>query len=82
MAEIHILKISSEHFDAVITGSKLSEVRLNDRNYQKGDAVMLREYDDRYTGRRSGMFYISHILQDFEGLAPGYVCLSLRRAAI
>lgn len=49
-----ILKIAPEYFQPLIEGRKPFEIRYNDRNYQVGDKVLLREYkeeDDSYTGR-------------------------------
>lgn len=50
---IHELKILPEYFNAVIIGDKTFEIRLNDRNYQIGDDVILKEYSPEvgYTGR-------------------------------
>jgi len=58
----HELKIYPEFFQAITLGKKTFEVRLNDRNYQCGDVVVLRECESlpnsphsrpnpKYTGR-------------------------------
>ena len=50
----HDLKIWPQYFDAVSDGKKRAELRKNDRDYQEGDVLNLREFDpktDRYTGR-------------------------------
>jgi len=39
----HDIKILSEYFNAVADGSKPFEVRRNDRDYQVGDTLLLRE---------------------------------------
>ena len=44
---IHHLKIKPEYFKAVIDGSKPFEIRYNDRNFQKGDWVILEEYEGK-----------------------------------
>jgi hypothetical protein len=69
----HELKCWPAYFDAVADGIKKVEVRRNDRNYQAGDALVLKEWCpncERYTG---GAIYaeISHIfaLSDVPGLA-------------
>ena len=48
----HQLKLASRYFDAVKEGLKTFEIRFNDRGYQKGDWLILREWDGFcYTGR-------------------------------
>lgn len=43
MAE-HELKVVPPYFDALVSGSKTFEVRKNDRAYQAGDVLRLREW--------------------------------------
>jgi len=49
----HELKIDEQYFDAVIEGIKNFEIRLNDRNFEVGDGILLQEVDSlrKYTGR-------------------------------
>lgn len=50
----HDLKIWPVYFDAVASGDKTFEFRRNDRDFQHGDILHLREYDpvtEEYTGR-------------------------------
>jgi hypothetical protein len=57
----HNLKTWPSFFEAVLSGAKTFEVRLDDRGFQAGDTVTLREYDpdmprksvlgEPYTGR-------------------------------
>ena len=76
---IHELKILSEYFEAVADGRKPFEVRYNDRNYQVGDMLLLREWDkknEKYTGGdRTISKTISYILDDERYLQRGYVVL-------
>lgn len=74
----HELKIWPEYFDAVESGLKTFEIRRNDRGYEAGDTLMLREYDpvsDTYTGRSliRRITYISTFAQraDYVVLALG-----------
>ena len=49
---MHDIKCQTEFFEKVWSGVKTFEVRLNDRNYQVGDELCLREIrKDLYTGR-------------------------------
>lgn len=48
---VHELKIWPVYYQAVRNGSKTFELRKNDRGFQKGDRVVLREFDpDAPTG--------------------------------
>lgn len=49
----HYLKTWSKYFKPVVSGEKTFEIRINDRNYQIGDILVLQEYDfdtQTYTG--------------------------------
>ncbi|WP_332237898.1 ASCH/PUA domain-containing protein [Sporolactobacillus sp. KGMB 08714] len=72
----HSLKIEPEYFEPVISGAKPFEIRFNDRNFQAGDSVILKEYvpDSGYTGRHVSR-QIGYIT-DFEQ-KEGYVVFSL-----
>ena len=75
----HDLKLFTKYFQAVVDGRKRSEVRYNDRNYQVGDTITLREGQPglngfEYTGRTISA-RISYI-DDF-GLNACYVNLSI-----
>lgn len=74
----HELKIWPVFFEAVLVGYKKCEFRINDRNFQLGDLLILREYSPEtqsFTGRVLRK-YVSHILELLD-LSPGYVILSL-----
>ncbi len=83
----HILKTDQEAFQAVLSGAKTFEIRLNDRGYAVGDVLGLRE--TRFTGAemragaplvytgRECLRFISHVLTGY-GLADGWCCLSFR----
>jgi len=76
---IHELKIYPQYFRAVLERRKTFEVRKNDRHFEVGDSVCLREYDpftDKYTGR---MWYgdITYILDNDAYCKKGYVIMSI-----
>ncbi len=50
----HQLKTWPEQFQSVMKGTKRHEVRINDRNFNVGDTLNLREFDPEtstYSGR-------------------------------
>lgn len=76
----HVLKALPEPFDAVWRGWKTHEFRRDDRGFQVGDRIRLREYfldADRYSNRevRARVTYVSHGPQ--WGIPEGYVAMSL-----
>lgn len=42
----HELKIHKEYADAIVSGEKTFEIRLDDRHYQKGDKIHFYEVND------------------------------------
>jgi len=77
---VHPLKTVRKYWTAVKDGRKPFEVRLNDRNYTRGDIVVLREYDDFadvFTGR-SLTRKITYVLRGPElGIAEGWCVFGL-----
>lgn len=74
----HELKTYPKYFEETRKGNKLFECRVNDRNFQVGDFVLLKEWDNiKYSGREiKGQ--IKYILDDkFIGISEGYVIFSL-----
>lgn len=56
MTMLHELKTLPSYFERIEDGSKTFEIRRNDRGFQAGDTLQLREYDphgSRYTGREA-----------------------------
>lgn len=77
------LKTINPFFTEVWEGRKNFEVRLNDRDFCKGDVLQLQEFnpDDfkGWTGREV-LAFVDYILTDKEfpqGLQPRYVCMSI-----
>ncbi len=78
---IQELKIKPEYFNKVLLGEKNFEIRFNDRNYAKGDVLILKEFvDGRYTGQQvkaKVIYMLEH--KDFpEGIPEGYVALGIK----
>lgn len=76
----HELKCHPGPFRAVRNRIKTFEIRKNDRNFQMGDTLILREYDPRkgvYTGE-GVMRAITYILEGGQyGLQEGYIAMAL-----
>lgn len=76
---VHELKTLPEYFSEVWTERKRFELRKNDRDFRRGDRLLLREYDgDIYTGR-AVLCSITYVLKDCPqyGLAEDWCILSL-----
>jgi hypothetical protein len=83
MGKWHELKINTVHHKHVRAENpmdrKTVEIRLNDRDFQKGDYLKLREFsyeNQDYTGAESHVV-ITHILDDVHYVPVGYVALSI-----
>lgn len=75
----HRLKTVQPFFDDMKSGKKPFEIRINDRDYQVGDTLILEEYDGRYTGqvKRKSVTYILKNCPQY-GLQDGYCILGLK----
>lgn len=74
---IHEIKILPKYYDMVISNIKHFELRKDDRDYEVGDFLVLKEYDGSvYTGRETEV-KIEYILRDCPeyGLLAGYCIL-------
>ena len=80
--KVHELKILPEYFWAVKSGEKNFELRKNDRNYQKHDILILKEWspESGYSGEEveRSIGYIYHGDGSY-GLEEGYCILGLKR---
>jgi ASC-1-like (ASCH) protein len=66
MNKEHHLKILPEYYNAVRYGAKTFEIRKDDRNYEVGDTLILKEYEnDSFTGNliRAVVTYITDYAQ-------------------
>ena len=66
---MHELKILKSYFDAVASGYKTFEVRKDDRGFQKGDSVILREYDPK---KSPGFMYSGRVITATIGYVTAY----------
>lgn len=73
-------KILPEYFDAVCSGAKTFELRKDDSDYEVGDILILREWDnEKYTGNVIAR-EITYILRECKeyGLSDGFCILGLQ----
>jgi hypothetical protein len=77
----HELKVVPEFFDAIDRGDKTFESRFDDRGFEVGDSLHLREWtaDGGYTGRAitEGVAYI--LRGEQWGVMPGFACMAFER---
>ena len=86
MSKVHELKTLDLFFGDVATGKKPYEIRKDDRGYQLGDKLRLRETCHKtgeYTGREHTTPPITYMLygsrrDDWLGVKDGFVILSWR----
>ncbi len=75
----HELKIWPEYYEVVRSGLKTFEIRKNDRGFQVGDTLLLREYDansEEFTGR-SITRSITYIVEGPPFMAEGWAVLGI-----
>ena len=75
---IHDLKIEQNYLDNLIAGIKKSEIRINDRDYQKGDLLRFKNYAK--TKPTEHLFEITHIHSGL-GLERNHVVLSVKEVS-
>lgn len=77
--KVHELKTWPQFFQAILDESKPFEARKDDRGFEVGDDLRLREWSPdskEYTGRTI-VTGITYILRGTEHVAPGYCILGL-----
>ena len=75
--EVHDLKCWLSYFFDIQRGAKNFEIRRNDRHYQVGDVLRLREWmldQQHYTGRQISV--LVKYITDFEQ-KPGFVVMGI-----
>ena len=76
----HELKILPQFYNGIASHKKTFEIRKDDRDYQEGDRIVLREFDGQeYTGRKTRRV-ITYVLRDAKkyGLADGFCILGIQ----
>ena len=76
------LKTWPVYFSAIAAEAKTFDVRKNDRNFQVGDTLRLREYStgsNGYTGRIISRI-VTYVLtaDQFPGITPGYCVMGIK----
>lgn len=71
---VHKLKIEPNYLDNLITGKKRVEIRVNDRDYQRGDLLQFNDY--RPSQIKEYLFEVTHIHSGL-GMVHNYVALSV-----
>jgi hypothetical protein len=77
----HELKTWPKFFDMVRRGCKMFEVRIDDRGYQEGDTLLLKEYDpntEKYTGRALTCDVTCIVSGAEFGIKPGCVAMGIK----
>lgn len=76
----HELKTHPGPFERILRGAKRAEFRRNDRSFQLGDHLLLKEWDPAtasYTGR-DALFEVTDITGDAQfGIPEGFVMMSI-----
>lgn len=77
---LHLLKTDQREFINTLERRKSVEHRKDDRFYQAGDFLVLREYypDTKKYSNRNLLAVITCIEKDKHGIAEGYCNLSIR----
>lgn len=80
----HYLKCETEYYQAIEQKKKMFEVRKNDRDFQVGDLIYLKEVmklTAEETGREQGPFEIIYILHGgIFGINKDYCVMQLKQA--
>ncbi|RKW05197.1 MAG: DUF3850 domain-containing protein [Streptococcus sp.] len=75
---IHKIKLSHEFWSDVVNGRKTFELRKNDRNYQVGDYLLLKEVKNSSPTTRECLVEVTYKLENYIGLQDGHCILGIR----
>ncbi len=77
----HRIKLQKEFADAVMSGEKTFEIRMNDRGYQKGDLIRFQVVDGYISNISHPLnektYEITYVLSGW-GLSEGYVAFAIK----
>lgn len=73
----HLLKIAPEYFTAIVDGRKKFEVRLNDKNFQVNDILLLSEWCNGMYSGRVITAKITYTLKDTSFVKEGFIVMSI-----
>ena len=79
---VHNLKLAPQYFDDVYEGKKTFECRINDRNFEVGDELILYEFNPVTKCFLGRVFCVrvTYILPGGQhGILSGYVVMSVTR---
>jgi len=71
---IHNIRVKDEHLNNLLSDNKKSVIIINDKDFQREDAIRLVDYSGQFT--KFHTFRVTHI-HSGEGLKENYVVLSL-----
>jgi len=81
---VHKLKIEQKYLHRVLTGDKMFEMRVNDRDFQVGDRI---EFLPLVTSTLVSVYYVKSPIPEYEityttayGCADGYLALGIKPA--
>lgn len=76
--KVHELKIAPQYFSPLVDGKKTFEIRKNDRGYEVGDMLHLKEFKEGlYTGKTT-LVEVTYITDAYQ--KDGYIVMAIKEA--